>query len=143
MENIMKSIQIHKIIQVLLLIISLCFIVGCSEKTPTRTKEEIINLENRWMHIVKQCHRIEIGMRASEVKQLLGIPDLDIPLYEPQIYKPKQKGTSWFYMKCPDKNAKRSELEFIVRFDLKKTVIDFYLPSLPVSSQNRESRSEK
>lgn len=97
---------------------------GCSsgdDMPPSRkadSEENESSRDARWVSIVANCQRIDVGMSQKEVCQILGQPDQSHPLFEPKKHNPRQIGASWFYMKEPKPNSERGESEIVVRFNM-------------------------
>ena len=73
-----------------------------------------------WATIKADSLKISPGMTREEVELVLGAPDREWPLYEPQIYKPRRIGSSWV---CVGELQGEFRQAFAVRFDLSGKVI--------------------
>ena len=97
-----------------------CF--SCNEApTPENVMEAEDTIDERWASIVASHEKIVAGMTEQEVRQILGMPDGKSPLFEPEIYKPRKVGFSWFYMKEPKSDYLSTG--FAIRFSLEAKVM--------------------
>ena len=79
--------------------------------------------QERWARVLAKREMVSAGMTQAQVRELLGNPDEEGPLFEPKIYRPRTIGSSWFYMKDPRPRPGELSAAVVVRFDLDRKVI--------------------
>lgn len=81
-----------KLITILIAVLTLVSQVYAKPKLPYYASE------SRRKEIIEGYGKIVMGMTPSQVESILGKPDDITPLYEPNIMKKKQIGTTYWYL---------------------------------------------